>query len=515
MMRMTVREGGTVRSVRLEGTRVEVGNGPASGLRLAGAGVSHRHCLLRGLRRGFEVLDQDSAEGTILNGTRVSRAALAPGDVLTVGSASVVIDELVADLAPGHRRWDEPRAPAPEVPPLTPRAAGPSAPDPFEIQLYRAVRRSPPLLGSAGFHAAVALAALLLVPDPRAAPPGPATVHVVRDFAVETEDSPRLPLAAEELPAEDEPVVPDPAAPLPHAAPPPPKDREVPPPSPAVTRGGDVADGMITVGGRRRADPDRKATLPENRSFGADGSGDANRAAAGLVLEGLGSRGSAERTLLAKLDARRVLVVKGTYDRVEDTLALLGIRHDTLTPEEVAVAPLSPQAILVIDCDADPLPPEACKAVRAFVHAGGYLCTTDWGLENVLEKSFPGMLRSLARGGMGVSTQNEVVPMRVTSPGHPLVRGIRAVSEDASWWVEDQAHPVEVLDKEHVTVLAESPEFRKRWRSGVLAATFPFGKGKVLHLLGHAWQKEGNLRGTYALQRMILNFFVDRAATME
>jgi len=74
---------------------------------------------------------------------------------------------------------------------------------------------------------------------------------------------------------------------------------------------------------------------------------------------------------------------------------------------------------------------------------------------------------------------------------------------------------VEVLDRSRVTVLAESSEFKKRYRSGVLAATFAFGKGKVLHLLGHAWQKEGNLKGTYALQRMILNFFVDRAATAE
>ncbi|MHC4820415.1 MAG: hypothetical protein ACYTDX_01685, partial [Planctomycetota bacterium] len=40
------------------------------------------------------------------------------------------------------------------------------------------------------------------------------------------------------------------------------------------------------------------------------------------------------------------------------------------------------------------------------------------------------------------------------------------------------------------------------------------GKGKVLHLLGHAWQKQGNLKGTYGMQRIVLNFLLDRGRTL-
>lgn len=512
MIRMTVREGGTVRSVRLAGARVEIGSDPSAGLRLAAPGVSPRHCVLRGLRRGFEVLDRDSREGTILDGTRVSRAAVRAGSVLTLGSASLVLEELTLEGAP---LLPAPGEPLRDLPFLHPRAGAPRPPEPFEIQLYRAVRRSPPVLASVGIHAAAALLALLLVPPAAAAPRVPASIAIAADRTVERErDAAPLP-EAEALPFEREPVRDPPEAP-----PPPEDDRLLPPPPrdllpPDSLRRPDFDAAVISIGAKRAKEPEKAVAFEGNPSFDADGSGDANRRAAGLVLGGLGGEGGGDRALLRRLDARKVLVVRGTYDRVEDTLALLGIRHDTLTPEEVAVAPLPPDAILVVDCDADPLPPDACRAVRAFVHSGGYLCTTDWGLENVLEKSFPGILRSLARDGAGLSTQNEVVKMRVSAPGHALVRGIRAVSDDAAWWVEDQAHPVEVVDRERVTVLAESAEFRKRYRSGVLAATFGFGKGKVLHLLGHAWQKEGNLKGTYALQRMILNFLVDRAGTLE
>jgi hypothetical protein len=39
-----------------------------------------------------------------------------------------------------------------------------------------------------------------------------------------------------------------------------------------------------------------------------------------------------------------------------------------------------------------------------------------------------------------------------------------------------------------------------------VAVTFKHGKGRVVHALGHMYQKEGNLRGAYAMQRLLLNF---------
>jgi hypothetical protein len=42
--------------------------------------------------------------------------------------------------------------------------------------------------------------------------------------------------------------------------------------------------------------------------------------------------------------------------------------------------------------------------------------------------------------------------------------------------------------------------------TGAVAVTFPYGEGRVLHLLGHVFQQEGNLRGTLLVHRIVVNF---------
>jgi hypothetical protein len=294
----------------------------------------------------------------------------------------------------------------------------------------------------------------------------------------------------------------------------PPPREPLPVPSAPSTRGGDLRS-VIAIG-NRKAPPVEKPSEPEfdsNPTFEADTSDNANREAATLLRKGLGGGAGGERSLLGSLDPRRVHICQGCYDHVEKVLDLMGIRYDALKPEEVAAAPLAADGLLVIDCGVDRLDADAAASVRRFVEAGGYLCTTDWALENVLEPAFPGVLRSLYKSGRGVSTQKEIVHFRLAAPLHPLVRGLRPVAEGGVWWVEDQAHPIEIADTRRVVVLVESEEFRQRYGSAVLAVTFGWGKGRVLHLLGHAWQREGNLKGTYAMQRMILNFLLERAGT--
>jgi len=50
--------------------------------------VSRRHAVITRLDNGFEVVDQKSSHGTFLNGVRIERAMLAPGDTLQFGSLS-------------------------------------------------------------------------------------------------------------------------------------------------------------------------------------------------------------------------------------------------------------------------------------------------------------------------------------------------------------------------------------------------------------------------------------------
>jgi hypothetical protein len=305
-------------------------------------------------------------------------------------------------------------------------------------------------------------------------------------------------------------TLPDPLSGEPEEAPPEGEDRDPGPPS----LGPDL-EKVLAVGGRRvrpRTAP-AKVEFQGNPAFRGEEAAAANREAADLVRGSLDGGLSGERALLRRIDPRRVLVCTGCYDRTEDVLGLLGVRHDVLRMEEIGAAPLGPDALLLVDCGVDRLGPESAAKVRDFVASGGYLCTTDWGLENVLVPAFPGVLEAVRRKGREVVTVEEVVPFTVSAPGHPLVRALQAAAEDGTWWLEDQSHPIRVVDRRRAVVLAESPELRDRYGSAVLAVTFEWGHGRVLHLLGHAWQKEGNLKGTFALQRILVNFLLDRAQT--
>ena len=41
-------------------------------------------------------------------------------------------------------------------------------------------------------------------------------------------------------------------------------------------------------------------------------------------------------------------------------------------------------------------------------------------------------------------------------------------------------------------------------------STFVAGKGRVLHVMGHAWQEKSDLEGTVSMQRLALNFVRER-----
>ncbi|MDQ3740168.1 MAG: FHA domain-containing protein [Actinomycetota bacterium] len=67
--------------------------GRSQGCRLvvADATVSRRHAVLKRTPEGIEVRDLGSLNGTWVNGWRVSRATLRPGDALQIGDVRVVL----------------------------------------------------------------------------------------------------------------------------------------------------------------------------------------------------------------------------------------------------------------------------------------------------------------------------------------------------------------------------------------------------------------------------------------
>jgi pSer/pThr/pTyr-binding forkhead associated (FHA) protein len=64
---------------------MHIGRGLAADLRLDDSSVSRRHAILVCRDDGARILDDRSANGTLINGCRVSQAVLSSGDTIVLG----------------------------------------------------------------------------------------------------------------------------------------------------------------------------------------------------------------------------------------------------------------------------------------------------------------------------------------------------------------------------------------------------------------------------------------------
>ncbi len=106
---------GAFRSFHLGTPVVRVGSHPGHDVVLPFSGVSREHAVLSASAGGLIVEDRGSKNGTLVNGERVARARLVPGDELTIGRVSLVleaVDDADARLA---LVFDDACGPVPEA----------------------------------------------------------------------------------------------------------------------------------------------------------------------------------------------------------------------------------------------------------------------------------------------------------------------------------------------------------------------------------------------------------------
>lgn len=178
------------------------------------------------------------------------------------------------------------------------------------------------------------------------------------------------------------------------------------------------------------------------------------------------------------MDPIAVVEVKGQWDKADRTLKNLGIQHTTIGAGQLNQIGLSRTKVLVINC-AGTLNRGSLQAIRDFVAQGGYLLTTDWALDNMLKQTFPGFVE----WNKGKSKGN-VVDAQVVLPEREFFQG---TVSNASWKLDEESQTVRVLRPDVVKVLAVSRDLATLDpdRQGILAVSFSFGRGKVLHLVGH------------------------------
>jgi hypothetical protein len=204
-------------------------------------------------------------------------------------------------------------------------------------------------------------------------------------------------------------------------------------------------------------------------------------------LQGWLQRTHPEFNLSAQNNPDQVLEVLGAWDNSSMVLKAMGIRYHEMKPKELRGYPLNNVKVIVINCEGK-IPGDLAEPIRQWVIQGGYLISTDWTLSNFLQRAFPGMVQF-----NGKKVRGETVDANVTASEPRLVAGTQAMR--ARWKLDDDSEEVRILRPDDVHVLARSfklaendPNQRltrdsSQW--GVLAVAFNYGRGRVLHLVGH------------------------------
>jgi len=221
----------------------------------------------------------------------------------------------------------------------------------------------------------------------------------------------------------------------------------------------------------------------------------AHRDAVKVAQEGMGEG----LATLRRYGRERIIVVRGTHDRIEEVLKMHEIPYRFL---DVGLARgLDPQMVLCVNCGADP----PVALLQQFTAKGGWLITSDWALAAV-SRSFPSYVRMTGSGNPDTTVRVATVNSMETQA---LLRG---VPSQGQWWLESGSF-FGAVDSRRVQVLVTSDEMQERFGASPVAFEFRPGRGRVLHVVGHFYQMKGTQRGLVAMHRLILNYLAERVGS--
>jgi len=212
----------------------------------------------------------------------------------------------------------------------------------------------------------------------------------------------------------------------------------------------------------------------------------ANTVASQLVRRRMQSTRPRDLELLENAREAEVIVIRGSYDRVQDVLTALETDHVVLPPRLIAQLPLMSTQTVMVNCPGN-MSRAGVEKLRRFVETGGFLVTTDWALR-LATRAFPETIR---RGGR--NTGNDVVPVEVVDHDHPFVDNVQATDDTLRWWLEGASYPIRVLDPRRVEVLLTSDVMGRRYGEAAIAVTFVEGEGRVLHTTSHFYLQQSRL----------------------
>ncbi|MFW9877804.1 MAG: hypothetical protein ACFFG0_32380 [Candidatus Thorarchaeota archaeon] len=193
--------------------------------------------------------------------------------------------------------------------------------------------------------------------------------------------------------------------------------------------------------------------------------------------------------ILQKVKESSIIIVSGSYDKVEMVLDMIKVPYVLVQPEEVSQIELKPDQILIINCPGN-IYDDVLPNIKEFVKQGGFLFTTDWALLNILEKIFPELVKYNQK-----PTGDDCVAVQVVDKSNKFLEGLFKADEEPIWWLESSSYPIQILDKKKVKVLVTSKEMEKKYGEAPIVITFEYGEGgTVLHMTSHYYLQRAELR---------------------
>ncbi len=192
--------------------------------------------------------------------------------------------------------------------------------------------------------------------------------------------------------------------------------------------------------------------------------------------------------ILKKVKDSSIIIVAGTYDKIELVLDLIKVPYVLIEPHEFNQIDLNPDQILIINCPGTIT--EGLEKVKEFVKKGGFLFTTDWVLLNILEKLFPEFVKYNQR-----PTGDDCVSVQVVDKSNKFLEGLFTGDANPIWWLESSSYPIQIVDKEKVKVLVTSKEMQEKYGEAPIVITFNYGDGgTILHMTSHYYLQRAELR---------------------
>jgi len=512
MLRLFVTDSSGERRFATERNEVLIGRREGVDLRLTEAASSRNHCLLRIEGQQVRLVDLGSVNGTKVGGRKVEQALLGPGDEFRIGGTVLRVAAFSGPEAPAGLALEEesePPAPAPPRPPAAPIPAY-YPQDEFVREIRAMVSQAPWYTISLVAHI-VLLLILNAIPYTQRQPEhAPRMVGVLPPELAPAEQEQLKGPEMQELPepdALDEELDFDEALS---------KETRKDPGEPAMAEMDDLDSPAVLGLDRGRTRIIRlRSPLPvtsnvvgsDERLNKGDIHGEQGRARDAVQRD----LGEGIRQAKRRLGPTDIVVVEGNFDKIEKVLDAYDWPYKLIDLDDLQMRGAATAKLLFINCRSAPGAETARKVVpmvKEYVQRGCWVVTSDWSACPYLTEGFPDRVTAIDRGTL---SQRDTTISVHPDCSDSLLTGVFPLRGDSLWWLEERSQMLHI--SRDVDLLVSSDDLQERFGTNVVMFRFKYGRGRVLHLLGHFYQKDGNRRGLVAMHRLINNLILERIAT--